>query len=103
MEVNEFLEKYYLHDSAIDEISYDSGAKELIWHMDFAFWMQSDYVEGTPEMRTDNPTVLESAANAKTAVLFTVAYLYEHREEADHHALTLTLHSLLFGSRKEEF
>ena len=28
---------------------------------------------------------------------------YEHREEADHHALTLTLRSLLFGSRKEAF
>lgn len=38
-----------------------------------------------------------------TAVLFTTAYLYEHREEADHHALTLTLRSLLFGDRKAEF
>ena len=40
---------------------------------------------------------------AKTAVLYTAAYLYEHREEADHHALTLTLRSLLFGVRKEGF
>ena len=32
-----------------------------------------------------------------------MAYFYEHREEADHHALTLTLRSLLFGSRKEAF
>lgn len=40
---------------------------------------------------------------AKTAVLYAVAYLYEHREEADHHALTLTLRSLLFGVRKEAF
>ena len=54
-------------------------------------------------LRTDDPAELESAANAKTAVLYTVAYLYEHREEADHHALTLTLRSLLFGSRKEGF
>lgn len=38
-----------------------------------------------------------------TAVLFTAAYLYEHREEADHHALTLTLRSLLFGDRKAGF
>ena len=37
---------------------------------------------------------------AKTAVLYATAYLYEHREEADHHALTLTLRSLLFGVRK---
>jgi carboxypeptidase Taq len=30
-------------------------------------------------------------------------YLYEHREEADHNALTLTLRALLMGSRKEGF
>lgn len=41
--------------------------------------------------------------NVHTAVLYTVAYLYEHREEADHRALTLTLRTLLFGSRKEGF
>ena len=39
--------------------------------------------------------------NVRVAVLYTVAYLYEHREEADHHALTLTLRSLLFGVREE--
>lgn len=41
--------------------------------------------------------------NVKTAVLYAVAYFYEHREDADHHALTLTLRSLLFGIRKEGF
>lgn len=41
--------------------------------------------------------------NAKTAVLYAVAYLYEHREEADHHQLTIDLRSLLFGVRKEGF
>lgn len=41
--------------------------------------------------------------HAKTAVLYAVAYLYEHREEADHHQLTLDLRSLLFGMRKEGF
>ena len=40
---------------------------------------------------------------AKTAVLYTLAYFYEHREEADHHVLTLTLRSLLLGIRKEGF
>ena len=39
----------------------------------------------------------------KVAVLFAVAYLYEHREEADHHAMMLTLRALLSGSRKEAF
>ena len=41
--------------------------------------------------------------NAKIAVMYAVAYLYEHREEADHHQLTLSLRSLLFGIRKEAF
>ena len=45
----------------------------------------------------------EESENAKPAVYYAVDYLYEHREEADHHALTLTLRSLLFGSRKEAF
>ena len=27
----------------------------------------------------------------KVAILYTCAYLFEHREEADHHALTMTL------------
>lgn len=41
--------------------------------------------------------------NLHTAVLYTVAYLYEHREKADHRTLTLTLRSLLFGVRREGF
>ena len=41
--------------------------------------------------------------SAKTAVLYAVAYLYEHREEADHHELILTLRALLFGIRQEDF
>lgn len=41
--------------------------------------------------------------NIRTAVLYAVAYLYEHREEADHRKLTLTLRALLFGVRKEGF
>jgi len=41
--------------------------------------------------------------HSKIAVLFTLAYLYEHREEADHHELALTLRALLFGIRQESF
>ena len=57
----------------------------------------TDIVRGT------DLSVLEANENAKIAIMYTVAYLYEHREEADHHALTLTLRSLLFGSRLEGF
>ena len=37
------------------------------------------------------------------AELFTLAYLYEHREEADHKNLTETVKYLLFPIRKEVF
>ena len=45
----------------------------------------------------------EDLENAKAAVLYTVAYMYEHREEADHRGLMLTLRALLFGVRREGF
>ena len=54
-------------------------------------------------VRVDDETLLFEIENAKPAIMYSVAYLYEHREEADHHALTITLRSLLFGSRKEVF
>ncbi|WNX86034.1 head-tail connector protein [Agathobaculum sp. NTUH-O15-33] len=54
-------------------------------------------------MRTDDANALQSEPNAKTGVLYTVAYLYEHREDADYHALMITLRALLFGSRREGF
>ena len=54
-------------------------------------------------IRTDDRGVLKKDENAKTAVLYATAYLYEHREEADHHAMMLTLRALLSGSRKEAF
>ena len=54
-------------------------------------------------LRTEDRTILKSAKNAKIAVLYAIAYFYEHREEADYKALTISLRALLFGSRKEEF
>ena len=36
----------------------------------------------------------------RVAVLYTLGYLFEHREEADHHSLTLTLRSVLFAVRE---
>lgn len=44
-----------------------------------------------------------SKAVMNAAELYAVAYLYEHREEADHHGLSLTLRALLFGIREEKF
>jgi len=54
--------------------------------------------------RIDTSEDFEATGEAgRIATLYTIAYLYEHREEADHHALTLTLRSLLFGIREEGF
>ena len=36
----------------------------------------------------------------KVAILYSIGYLYEHREEADHHDLTITLRSLPFAIRE---
>ena len=54
-------------------------------------------------IRTEDIEVFYACDNAKAAVMYTVAYMYEHREDADHHALTITLRSLLFGARREVF
>ena len=53
--------------------------------------------------RMDSVDEFYAVENAKMAVLYAAAYLYEHREEADHHAMMLTLRALLSGSRKEVF
>ncbi len=53
--------------------------------------------------RAEDASELETMDNASVAVLYTLAYLYEHREEADHHELMLTLRGLLFGERKAGF
>lgn len=54
-------------------------------------------------LRTDDEQALTEAPNGKLAVMFMTAYLYEHREDADHNALNLTLRALLFGDRKAGF
>ena len=53
--------------------------------------------------RMDEKEFKSCGAIAKTAVLYALAYFYEHRDEADHKALTLTLRALLMGVRKEGF
>ena len=52
-----------------------------------------DEADDTPEVETIRQTM-------KVAILYTIAYFYEHREKADHHALELTLRSLLFAVRE---
>lgn len=53
--------------------------------------------------QSERYTAVELTAARETmrvAVFYAVGYLFEHREEADHHQLTLTLRSLLFALRE---
>ena len=56
-----------------------------------AEWAQAD-AEPT---ETDSAEIVSLRASLRVAIYFTLGYLYEHREEADHHDLLLTLRSLL--------
>lgn len=42
----------------------------------------------------------EQEDTCHTATLYAVAYLYTHRENADHNALLLTLRAMLFAQRE---
>jgi DNA packaging protein, QLRG family len=53
--------------------------------------------------KNEEEIIKENFEEYKVAVLYGAAYFYEHREEADHHELTITLRSMLFGARKAEF
>ena len=53
--------------------------------------------------RLDDEAFASESATVRIAILYAVAYLFEHREEADHYELDLTLRALLFGVREVRF
>lgn len=57
----------------------------------------------TDTARCDSVDSFYTLPQSKVAVLYTVGYLYEHREQADHHDLTRTLRFLLFAPREGVF
>ena len=57
-------------------------------------------IRGTPYAAA---AVLQMKEVLRVSVLYTLGYLFEHREEADHHDLVLTLRSLLFAIREGVF
>lgn len=82
--------KKYLRVDACDEddvISQEIAASESL----VASILRKDDLSDN-----SNPLVI-------VAVLYSLAYLNEHREEADHHALTITLRNMLFGEREPKF
>lgn len=86
----EEVKQYIRVDSSDDDALLESlmlSAKQLCSHI----------------LRVDETDELLQKDEVKIAMLYGIAYLYEHREEANHKDLTLTLRSLLFGLRKVEF
>lgn len=53
--------------------------------------------------RLDNTDFDALPDGAREAVLYTTAYLYTHREDADHHQLELDLRHMLADIRKVAF
>ena len=49
---------------------------------------------------TEDASLTPIRETMKVAILYALGYLFEHREEADHHDLTLTLRSILFAIRE---
>nr|DAK79914.1 MAG TPA: head tail connector [Caudoviricetes sp.] len=54
-------------------------------------------------LRCDDMTEFENDNSVRVAVMFVVAFLYEHREEADHEELNLTLRAMLSDLRGVDF
>ena len=50
--------------------------------------------------RMNETQLVENEETSRQAMLYTVSYLYENRNTADYHALTLTLRALLFAQRE---
>lgn len=53
--------------------------------------------------RIDDDDLDEDEPEIRVGILYALAYLYEHREDADYHDLTLMLRYLLAGVRKAAF
>ena len=50
--------------------------------------------------RMDDTALVVNEATTRQAMLYTISYLYENRNTADYHKLTLTLRALLFAQRE---
>lgn len=48
----------------------------------------------------DRPDLTSVRETMRVAILYSLGYMFEHREDADHHALQMALRSLLFGIRE---
>ena len=60
----------------------------------------SDEQRAAVDSDDDDPALTIIRETMRVAILYALGYLFEHREEADHHTLVLTLRSILFAVRE---
>ena len=76
----------------------DDDEDELIFNLiRAAEWLVMDVG------RLSGGEFLENKRRIRAAALYALAYMYEHREQANYHDLIMMLRSLLFGVRRQVF
>ena len=82
-------------------VDYDMDDDMILSLIDSAYALVKDLLRVDDEKFEELLDV--SYSQIKIAVLYALAYMYEHREDADHHQLTISLRSLLEGVRRSVF
>ena len=82
--------KEYLRVDFPEDDGLISGLIQTAWNL------AADVARLSDEKREEGPV----DPTLRGATLYALGYLYEHREEADHLSLTLSLRSLLFSVRE---
>ena len=98
--------KNYLHVDTADEDAtialFLASAERLC--TDIARLSDEEWLTVNSEAETAGARSPEETTHIREllriAILYTIGYLYEHREEADHHELTMTLRSILSSIRE---
>ena len=89
MNIKEFAEKYYLHDSSIEKINFDEKNKILTLTIEFCFWMQNWY-------KNDEPT------NGKISVTFENVLLFEYDDNISEKIFSNELDSEIYSAELDE-
>ena len=92
--------KEYLRVDSADEDSMTGTLLSAAERMCADVARLTDEKWATVNSDTEDGSLTPIRETMKVAILYALGYLFEHREEADHHALTLTLRSILFAIRE---
>lgn len=103
-EAKKYLRVDFDYDDAVIASLLDSAVKLSI---DVARLTNEDWLDIDSEKEFTKKYPREEIRHIRNlmrlAILYTTSYLYEHREEADHHELTLTLRAMLESIRGGAF